>query len=104
MPTRRHVPADEDVIVLFYWELEGWGKPNPAGSVRGWADPFLYAVCNGSNFNVTRPIYWAFETLDDLLASTHEEVAAIKGVGPKAMALLLAELDRRGLKLAEAAS
>jgi hypothetical protein len=109
-PRDAYVPADEDVIVLFYWELEAWGKPNPAGFRRAWADPFLYAVCdgaaghNGSNFNVTRQIYWAFETLDDLLASTAAEVAAIRGVGPKAMALLVAELDRRELKLAEVAS
>jgi hypothetical protein len=51
-----------------------------------------------------RPIYAAFETLGDLLAATADEIAAIRGVGPKAIALLLAELDRRGLELAEVAS
>jgi hypothetical protein len=109
-PKHAYVPTDEDVR-SFHWELDRWGKPNPRGSRSRWTDPFLFAVCNcaaagrqGARFHVVRPIYAAFETLGDLLAATADEIAAIRGVGPKAIALLLAELDRRGLELAEVAS
>lgn len=89
---------DEWAAGYFRKELDEWGSPSKW--TGRYEDPFLHAVVRSAEIPLgpLQALTAAYSTLDDLLAASRSEVAKVRGVGSKTLALLEAELQRLGYR------
>jgi hypothetical protein len=93
-------------ILEFQRQLDGWGTDKGRDWEGRQVDPFMHDVLGSSDLRRSEwhALSVAFDTLDDLLAATREEILAVRGIGPRSLEILIAEFDRRGYRRPRRAS